>query len=525
MLTGAAMIYLQIQKGEKKNVENVMQSKSSVKHIETLVDQHLPLQKLVEKQHETIVRFVHEIELIYMEPDRGKDKLADLRKKMHSFQAKMNLLFPNDFPKHLIEALQENVGIAEDIADEALENIPVFQFIQLLRDGEDVLEELLITIGEVEKELDKRANRISKAVSQAGEITGKNVSIISDVFTQLIRQSIWIMLITVLMIIVAQTIFFFLLRKRFKELSLVIASVSEGGELSQRVDASTKDEIGTLASLFNSMMERLQKSHEELKSANKHLVENQEQLIQTEKMASLGRLVAGVSHELNTPVGIGVTAASHLLKLTSKIETSYKNNTLTKSAIEDYLTDASEISRIILEHLNRTSELIRSFKMVSVDQASEEKRMFNLKSYIESVLLSLSPKLKKTNLHIETNCPDSLELNSYPGSFAQILTNLIVNSMDHAYENNAKGLIRIDVSLKKDNRILFKYSDDGKGISKENQKEIFEPFFTTNRFGGGTGLGMHIVFNIVTQVFKGNIICESEEGKGTAFIIDFPIEL
>jgi len=262
----------------------------------------------------------------------------------------------------------------------------------------------------------------------------------------------------------------------------------------------------------------------ELKKTNEELKKSQNQLVQSEKMASLGQLVAGVAHEINTPIGIGVTAASHFQDITDNILSLYETKQMKKSELEGYFSDAKETSSLILSNLRRTGDLIISFKMVSSDQTSHVQRVFNLKLYIEDIILSLKPKLKHYPLKIEIDCPEKIELDSYPGAFAQVITNLIMNSLNHAYDKGQEGNININVELQNSN-VIIRFCDDGKGIPAENRKKIFDPFFTTSRGSGGTGLGLHIVFNVINQTLKGNITCESAVGIGTTFIIRIPLKI
>ncbi len=260
----------------------------------------------------------------------------------------------------------------------------------------------------------------------------------------------------------------------------------------------------------------------ELQKTLDTLKKTQVELVQSEKMAALGGLVAGVAHEINTPVGVGVTAASHLDKKTKDFIELYKIGSVKRSDLEKYIQVSGEATKMILSNLERASELIQSFKKVAVDQTSEEKRPFYIKEYIGEVLLSLRPKIKKTKHQINIVCEQDIEIDSYPGAFSQVVTNLVMNSLIHAYEEEDEGNILFELSQKNDT-IFLRYSDDGKGIDKDAIKKIFDPFFTTKRGSGGSGLGLHIIFNIVTQKLGGTIKCESEIGVGTVFYISFPI--
>lgn len=267
----------------------------------------------------------------------------------------------------------------------------------------------------------------------------------------------------------------------------------------------------------------LEKTNHDLTVAMERLKLTQSQLIQSEKMVALGGLVAGVSHEINTPVGVSVTAASHLQEKTKEITELFSKSLMKKSDLEKYINLSNESSEVILANLQRASELIKSFKQVAVDQSNEEKRSFKIKEYLSQVLLSLKPKLKKTNIAIGVNCEEDLEIYSYPGAFSQVITNLVMNSLVHAFNDGQEGTIIFDIE-KQDNNILFTYSDNGKGIDKEIIGKIFDPFFTTKRGQGGTGLGLNIIYNIVTQTLGGSITCESEPGTQTIFKIVFPID-
>jgi len=263
----------------------------------------------------------------------------------------------------------------------------------------------------------------------------------------------------------------------------------------------------------------------ELEKALVNLKESQEQLLVSEKMAVLGGLVAGVAHEINTPVGVGVTAASHLESKIREVKQLYQNDELTQEAYEEFLENAVEGSQIILRNLQTAANLVSSFKLVAVDQSSEAIRTFKLKEYINAILSSLQPELKQTRIRIAVDCPDDLALESYPGDFSQIFTNLIMNSLAHGYnQGKDAGNIAIQIQMDGDD-VVIRYRDDGKGIPGNIIPKVFDPFFTTSRQSGRSGLGMHIIYNIVTQKFKGSISCEDTASKGALFIIKVPVAI
>jgi signal transduction histidine kinase/ligand-binding sensor domain-containing protein len=273
--------------------------------------------------------------------------------------------------------------------------------------------------------------------------------------------------------------------------------------------------------LIQEANEELLQQKEELQATLENLQKTQDQLIESEKMAALGGLVAGVAHEINTPVGITITAASGLMEETEKMANLYKENKISRAEFKDYLNTSNQSIKLILSNMERTATMIQSFKQVSVDQSTENKRSFKLKSYTEDVIRSLYPKLKNRKIHISLDINEELEIDSYPGAYSQIITNLVLNSITHGFGEKDDGKIELK-AIKKNGELIIEYKDNGKGISKENQKKIFNPFFTTNK-KIGTGLGMHIVYNLVTQKLKGSIECFSKTGQGILFNIQIPM--
>ena len=189
----------------------------------------------------------------------------------------------------------------------------------------------------------------------------------------------------------------------------------------------------------------------------------------------------------------------------------------------DYLEDMTEAADILLKNLERASQLIKSFKQVSVDQASETRRRFNVRQYLGEILLSMNPRLKKTRLEVLVDCGKELEIDGYPGAFSQIITNLVMNSLLHAFDPDEPGKIRIGVTEAEQN-VQIVFSDNGRGIAAEHLPKIFDPFYTTKRGCGGTGLGLSVIYNIVVQKFGGTIVCDSQPGSGTVFTIQFPAQ-
>lgn len=265
-------------------------------------------------------------------------------------------------------------------------------------------------------------------------------------------------------------------------------------------------------------------ANRELQATLDQLRDAQDQLVQAEKMASLGGLVAGVAHEINTPVGVGVTAASHLRIKLEDLQRAYAEGQLKRSQLDHFIENADQATHIVLSNLRRASELIQSFKQVAVDQSSSERRRFRLREYIDEILLSLKPRIKRSNVTVEVDCDPALELNSVPGAYSQIFTNLVLNSLLHGYEAQQTGCIRLRADIQ-GQTLVVDYRDDGQGMDAETLSRIFDPFFTTKRGSGGSGLGMHVVYNLITQKLRGKVRVESRPGQGMHLQMRLPIDL
>ncbi len=266
----------------------------------------------------------------------------------------------------------------------------------------------------------------------------------------------------------------------------------------------------------------------ELTAANSELTQTlevlqqaQSQLIESEKMASLGSLVAGVAHEINTPLGIGITAASHLESITHQFGHRVDAAQLTRSDLAQYLVAAKESSRLILKNLERAGQLVRSFKQVAVDQSSEERRVINLGEYLNEIAFALQPVLRRTPHELRITCAQDIHLDTFPGAIYQIVVNLISNALTHAFPGDRAGLIDLRAYRRGSEEIVLEYQDNGVGVEPALIKRIFDPFFTTRRGEGGSGLGLHIVYNRVTQLLGGTIVAENRDGLH--FVVRWPI--
>ena len=267
------------------------------------------------------------------------------------------------------------------------------------------------------------------------------------------------------------------------------------------------------------MEEDLRQMNEELEQLVK---KRTDQLADSEKMAALGQLVAGVAHEINNPLGISYTAATYLKDQSEMLYSLYNRDELKKSDLEKYLKNISQITFSLESNLIHAADLIRNFKQLAVDQSTEKERAFYIKKYFEETITSLKPQLARTKHKVSIKCPENLQITSYPGVYSQIITNLVLNSIIHGFEEIEEGIITLDVTVVDEN-LYFSYFDNGKGIPKKHLKKIFDPFFSTKFGHGGSGLGLNIIYNLVRRKLKGEISCISEINKGVHFKIIVPL--
>ena len=354
----------------------------------------------------------------------------------------------------------------------------------------------------------------------------------------LIKQSLGIAIVVILVSMMMTFAISYRIQKvisgPIEKLADTAKRISKDKDYSVRVHETSRDEIGLLYTAFNEMLnqtqdyslnleEKVAARTQELSQSLEELQTTQAQLIESEKLAALGGLVAGVAHEINTPVGIGITAVSTFQADLRRFLDVYHSNQVKRSDLERFIKSCTESHHFISSNLNRAAELIQSFKQVAIDQTSEDKRTFKVKETIQDTLLSLRPKLKKAQHTLKITGLDEVEITSYPGLFSQIITNLIMNSLTHAFDDNESGIIEIRLAQQA-NHLMITYFDNGKGIDPTVLPRIFNPFFTTQRGGGSSGLGLHIVYNIVTQNLKGRVSCKSSANSGTSFTLVFPLD-
>ena len=267
--------------------------------------------------------------------------------------------------------------------------------------------------------------------------------------------------------------------------------------------------------------DRLEQQNAALEQALNRLQQALTELVRQEKLASLGQMVAGVAHEINTPLGICVTATSHLVQELKLTREELAAGEMTQDSLEAFFDIVDQSLRIMTSNTQRAAALVRSFKQVAVDQSSDDIRSFNLGTYLNEVLLSLQPKIKGRPVEVAIDCPRDLQLESFPGAVSQIVTNMVVNSLVHGFERDQPGHITIHAALE-DDHVLFDYADDGIGMDAETLAKLFDPFFTTKRGSGGSGLGGHILYNLATGVLGGSLQVESSPGQGLRYRLRFP---
>lgn len=286
---------------------------------------------------------------------------------------------------------------------------------------------------------------------------------------------------------------------------------------------SSQELLATKQAAIEEKNHALQQQKQELNARFEELTHTRNELIQSEKMASLGRLVAGFAHEVNTPIGVAVAAASSLQEHAAGLKRLLSQDEVTEEELLAHLKPIEDASRLTQSNLQRAARLITSFKRTAVDQTSEQQRQFSVAESIEDVINSLHNKFKRTAIKIQVNCPQDLSLYGNAGELEQLLTNLMFNSLIHGFRDGSdSGIIRIDVAQQGD-RLLLNYYDDGKGMDAQALQQIFEPFYTTNRHNGGTGLGLFISYNLVTARLKGSIECDSAPQQGVHFRIVIPM--
>jgi signal transduction histidine kinase len=298
-------------------------------------------------------------------------------------------------------------------------------------------------------------------------------------------------------------------------------------------DVDSRDEIGEMARAVevfreNAIAKRqaeleLQASKDRAERALRDLQETQQSLIEAEKLAALGGLVAGVAHEVNNPIGISLTVASSFARRCDNFSTELRSGSIRRSKLDEFIAGSQEAAKQLVANLNRAADLIQSFKQVAVDRSHAERRTFDLQESTEHIIASLRPALKRSSISLTVDIPDGIVMDSYPGPYGQVLTNLVLNALVHGFPDKRAGSMQLVAKRLGSDQIEIQFDDDGIGMSQDVQRRAFEPFFTTRRSRGGTGLGLHIVYSLVTRRLGGRLRLQSEVGRGTTFKIRLPL--
>jgi two-component system NtrC family sensor kinase len=388
--------------------------------------------------------------------------------------------------------------------------------------------------------------RLSRDVVYEGELLG-NVELgysLEYARSRAKGESQLLLTILVIQLLVSIAMVSFFLRRRvinpLKQLESAAINIADG-DLKTSIPVLKNDEFGALSAQLEKMRGSLEQSftnleerveerttdlielNKEMKATLDQLQQTQGSLVQSEKLAALGSLVAGVAHELNTPIGNGLTVASSIFDSTQRINQKMEDG-MTRTALAEYLADMSEGSQLVVASLDRASELVSSFKQVAVDRTSAQRRKFDLRLMLNETRLTVSPAFKHTPYIVDIECEPGIWLDSYPGPLGQIVTNLVNNALIHAFDKKEEGRVVILAEETAKGTCLLTVEDDGHGIPEENIGRIFDPFFTTKLGEGGNGLGMHIVHNLVTGVLGGRIEVDSVVDEGTKFSIEVPLK-
>ena len=388
--------------------------------------------------------------------------------------------------------------------------------------------------------------KVSIPLKHKDEIYGvlyleKSTKIITKLLQKIFND---IIIFTMILLIIIYLVSFFLSNYLLKPILSLASSTEEIASTqnySTRVNYSSKNEIGTLYNAFNKLLKdtenitntledkvkirtnELNIKTQELELSLENLKKTQQQLIESEKMSALGNLVSGIAHEINTPLGNAITSSSTIEKETYHLIKEFEAGTLKRSSMERKLDVLNQSAKLLTKTLTYASGLIKSFKQISVDQVTNDIRIFEITHYIKDIFLTNHNKLKLIPVKIQIKSEEEIMIKTSPGVIAQIFNNLIQNSIIHGFENFELDA-EISVFLKaQEEYLLIEYMDNGIGINIDVKNKIFEPFVTTKRNVGGTGLGLNIVYNLISQKLKGSIEVKSEKNMGTVFIIKIPL--
>jgi signal transduction histidine kinase len=439
------------------------------------------------------------------------------------------------------ETIEQTIPVMSDLADNDLQRMALQRLnarAVALRQGLAKLSDQLATRtellrnsidasqAEASSTIDELSVKMRQREQKAQETFDRTLADIS-------RKVLSIAVIFLGIIITAGVLIALSIRLPLQQIMTAMQAITSG-DYNRRVQGTdAKDEVGAMARAVevfreNAVAKRttedeLRASKEKAESALLELNAAQQNLIDAERLAALGGLVAGVAHEVNNPIGISLTVASSFARRAEMFEAELNSGTgLRRSQLEEFVRTSRDAAQQLVGNLHRAGELIQSFKQVAVDRSHAERRQFSLGEATDQIIASLRPALKKASIALSVEVPEGLMIDGYPGSYGQILTNLFLNAANHAFADGRSGAISISARPRGSDDVEIIFADNGAGMTPDVQRQAFDPFFTTRRNEGGTGLGLHIVYNLVTQQLDGRMMLDSRLGQGTTFRIIIP---
>jgi signal transduction histidine kinase len=439
-----------------------------------------------------------------------------------------------------IESIERTLPVMRDLADSDLQR----NSLQALEDRINELRTSLLRLSSafdeqstlLREDVDRSQQSMSVAAAQLSrEIKAREVQVQDQLDLTLSRVYWQIAVLATGALIVIAIIGTAIARSISGPLDRLMASMDEivSGHLHLTVqEIGAPDELGTMARAMeifrrNAIAKRLAEdevraSHARIEAAYAELRQTQQSLVESEKLAALGGLVAGVAHEVNNPVGISITVASTLAKRISDFEKEVQDAPLRRSRLNEFTHSSKDAAEQLVANLTRAGDLIRSFKQVAADRSHAERRTFDLLATTYEIIASLKPSLSKREISLNVDGDEGIVMDSYPGLVGQVLTNLFLNALAHAFADGASGAITVRIQSDGPAHASILFRDNGKGMDEATRKRAFDPFFTTTRGTGGTGLGLHIAYSAITQQLGGTISLDSDPKTGTSFRIHLP---
>ena len=438
------------------------------------------------------------------------------------------------------EAIEKSIPVMTDLAENDLQKLALQRLLQRTRDlraGLAKLSEQLANRTELLRNtidasqadaigaIDDLSVKMRQREQKAQETFDRTLSNIS-------RRVTSIAVLFLGIILAAGVVIALSIRLPLQQIMTSMRAIMNGDYDREVQGTRARDEVGAMARAVEVFRENAiakRKAEEELRASKEkaeaallELNAAQQNLIDAERLAALGGLVAGVAHEVNNPIGISLTVASSFARRADAFQAELNSNQLRRSKLDEFVNSSRDAAQQLVANLHRAGELIQSFKQVAVDRSHAERRQFSLSEATDQIVASLRPVLKKSAIQLSVDVPEGLLIDGYPGSYGQILTNLFLNAANHAFAGRRSGTISISARPRGNDDVEIIFADNGAGMTPDVQRQAFDPFFTTRRNEGGTGLGLHIVYNLITQQLGGRVLLESRLGQGTTFRIIMP---